>query len=137
MLGGSGHIAGIVNPPHKNKYGYWTNDTLPETHEEWMEGATFNEGSWWPHWQAWMTDNGYVDADPKKLVPARQPGEGGANSDRTRAGPLCADDDSRGARGNPQQHLIRRLADGFLRSRLKRSPLPRMWQGAFSWPRCC
>jgi polyhydroxyalkanoate synthase len=76
VLGGSGHIAGIVNPPHKNKYGYWTNDTLPETHEEWMEGTTFNEGSWWPHWQAWMTDNGYVDTDPKKLVPARQPGEG-------------------------------------------------------------
>ncbi|NYS61033.1 class I poly(R)-hydroxyalkanoic acid synthase [Vreelandella salicampi] len=74
VLGGSGHIAGIVNPPHKNKYGYWTNSELPDTHEAWFEGATFNEGSWWPHWQAWMTDNGYVDKE--KMVPVRQPGEG-------------------------------------------------------------
>ncbi|TDB02337.1 class I poly(R)-hydroxyalkanoic acid synthase [Halomonas marinisediminis] len=74
VLGGSGHIAGVVNPPHKNKYGYWTNDSLPETHEEWLAGAQQHEGSWWPHWQAWMTDNGYVDA--KKMVAARQPGDG-------------------------------------------------------------
>ncbi|QNI03543.1 class I poly(R)-hydroxyalkanoic acid synthase [Halomonas sp. SH5A2] len=76
VLGGSGHIAGIVNPPHKQKYGYWTNDQLPESHDAWFEGATFNEGSWWPHWQAWITENGYADPDPKKMVAARQPGEG-------------------------------------------------------------
>ncbi|PXX99784.1 class I poly(R)-hydroxyalkanoic acid synthase [Halomonas sp. LBP4] len=74
VLGGSGHIAGIVNPPSRNKYGYWTNDALPETPEEWLAGAEHQEGSWWPHWQAWMTSNGYVDAE--KMVPARQPGEG-------------------------------------------------------------
>ncbi|MEQ5801355.1 class I poly(R)-hydroxyalkanoic acid synthase [Halomonas sp. H10-9-1] len=74
VLGGSGHIAGVVNPPHKNKYGYWTNDSLPETHEEWLAGAEQHEGSWWPHWQAWMTENGYADAE--KMVPARQPGDG-------------------------------------------------------------
>jgi polyhydroxyalkanoate synthase subunit PhaC len=74
VLGGSGHIAGIVNPPHKNKYGFWTNDALPETPDEWLEGAEQHEGSWWPHWQAWVTENGY--ADPEKMVPARQPGEG-------------------------------------------------------------
>ena len=74
VLGGSGHIAGVVNPPHKNKYGYWTNDALPESHEEWLAGAEQHEGSWWPHWQAWMTENGY--ADPEKMVPARQPGDG-------------------------------------------------------------
>lgn len=76
VLGGSGHIAGIVNPPHKQKYGYWTNDELPDSHEAWLEGATFNEGSWWPHWQAWITGNGYADPDPKKMVAARTPGEG-------------------------------------------------------------
>ncbi|CAH1045343.1 alpha/beta fold hydrolase [Halomonas sp. TD01] len=79
VLGGSGHIAGIVNPPHKNKYGYWTNDALPETHDAWQEGSTFNEGSWWPHWQAWVTENGYADPDPEKMVSARQPGEGELN----------------------------------------------------------
>ncbi|MCA1771381.1 MAG: class I poly(R)-hydroxyalkanoic acid synthase [Halomonas sp.] len=76
VLGGSGHIAGIVNPPHKQKYGHWTNDQLPESHDAWFEGATFNEGSWWPHWQAWITKNGYADPDPKKMVAARQPGDG-------------------------------------------------------------
>ncbi|WP_163577010.1 class I poly(R)-hydroxyalkanoic acid synthase [Halomonas faecis] len=74
VLGGSGHIAGIVNPPHKDKYGYWTNDELPDDHEAWLAGAEYHEGSWWPHWQAWMTGNGY--ADPQKMVPARQPGDG-------------------------------------------------------------
>lgn len=74
VLGGSGHIAGIVNPPTRNKYGYWTNDELPESPDEWLEGATYNEGSWWPHWQAWMSDNGYVDM--RKRVAARQPGAG-------------------------------------------------------------
>ncbi|RUR57589.1 class I poly(R)-hydroxyalkanoic acid synthase [Vreelandella populi] len=74
VLGGSGHIAGVVNPPQKNKYGYWSNDTLPESHETWLENATYNEGSWWPHWQDWMTQNGY--ADVKEMVPARQPGQG-------------------------------------------------------------
>ncbi|MEQ6889889.1 class I poly(R)-hydroxyalkanoic acid synthase [Halomonas sp. CS7] len=77
VLGGSGHIAGIVNPPSKNKYGYWTNDELPDSAEAWLEGAQQHEGSWWPHWQAWMTENGYVDAE--KLVPARQPGDGELN----------------------------------------------------------
>lgn len=76
VLGGSGHIAGIVNPPAKNKYGYWTNEALPVNHEEWQKGASFNEGSWWPHWQAWVTDNGYADPNPQKMVAARQPGEG-------------------------------------------------------------
>ncbi|MFD2189225.1 class I poly(R)-hydroxyalkanoic acid synthase [Pistricoccus aurantiacus] len=74
VLGGSGHIAGVVNPPHKNKYGYWTNEALPPSHEEWLEGATYHDGSWWPHWQAWLTDNGYVNVSDQ--VTARQPGEG-------------------------------------------------------------
>ncbi|RDB43909.1 class I poly(R)-hydroxyalkanoic acid synthase [Halomonas sp. DQ26W] len=74
VLGGSGHIAGIVNPPYKNKYGYWTNSELPDSHDEWLAGAEAQEGSWWPHWQQWMTEGGY--ADTEKMVPSRQPGEG-------------------------------------------------------------
>jgi len=49
-LAGSGHIAGVVNPPAKNKYQYWTNDTNPPNPEDWLAGATETKGSWWPHW---------------------------------------------------------------------------------------
>jgi polyhydroxyalkanoate synthase len=59
VLGGSGHIAGIVNPPVANKYGYWTNDAtdgnLPESPEDFLAGATQNAGSWWTHWNQWLT----------------------------------------------------------------------------------
>ncbi|MDR1995438.1 class I poly(R)-hydroxyalkanoic acid synthase [Azonexus sp.] len=59
VLGGSGHIAGIVNPPVANKYGYWINDAtdgnLPESPEDFLAGATQNAGSWWTHWNQWVT----------------------------------------------------------------------------------
>ncbi len=54
VLGGSGHIAGIVNPPAAKKYQFWTNDSLPETAEEWFKSATQKPGSWWEDWEAWM-----------------------------------------------------------------------------------
>lgn len=69
VLGGSGHIAGIVNPPAKKKYGFWTNDNLPENPDDWYQGAQFNEGSWWLDWQKWIVEQGNMD-----LIPARQPG---------------------------------------------------------------
>lgn len=50
----SGHIAGIVNPPSKKKYGYYTNSDLPDTPDAWLEGAVDHEGSWWPQWEAWL-----------------------------------------------------------------------------------
>ena len=71
VLGGSGHIAGIVNPPAAKKYHYWANDALPETPEKWFEGATQKPGSWWEDWQAWMDAR---NAGVK--VPARKPGDG-------------------------------------------------------------
>ncbi len=71
VLGGSGHIAGIVNPPSANKYGYWTNDELAETPEQWQARARNHEGSWWSDWQGWIDrQNG------AGRVPARVPGEG-------------------------------------------------------------
>ena len=72
VLGGSGHIAGIINPPAAKKYGYWTNAQLPEDAEAWQKAAEWHTGSWWPDWQNW------VDAlnGPEK-VPARKPGDGG------------------------------------------------------------
>jgi polyhydroxyalkanoate synthase len=69
LLGGSGHNAGVINPPSANKHGYWTNDDLPETADAWLDGATRNEGSWWPHWQASLSSG-------QDQVPARVPGEG-------------------------------------------------------------
>ena len=71
VLGGSGHIAGIVNPPASKKYHYWTNDALPPTADEWFAGAQQHPGSWWEDWQAWMDRQNA--GEPK--VPARVPGD--------------------------------------------------------------
>jgi polyhydroxyalkanoate synthase len=72
VLGGSGHIAGIVNPPGANKYCYWTNPKLADAPEKWQELAERHEGSWWTDWQAWIAA---LNGD--EIVPARVPGEGG------------------------------------------------------------
>ncbi len=70
VLSGSGHIAGMVNPPAANKYGFWTNDKLPGTPEEWFDGTTQHEGSWWVDWRKW------VEPFLGREVPARVPGKG-------------------------------------------------------------
>jgi len=70
VLSGSGHIAGMVNPPAANKYGYWTNDKLPDEPDEWFANAKQHEGSWWPNWREWITP--YLGRE----VPARVPGKG-------------------------------------------------------------
>ena len=70
VLGGSGHIAGIVNPPAAKKYHYWTNDEMPASAEEWFAGAKQTPGSWWEDWQRWIEPHGAGKA------PARIPGEG-------------------------------------------------------------
>ena len=57
-LGGSGHIAGIVNPPSANKYWYWTNDQLRATADEWLATAEKHPGSWWTDWSAWIAGFG-------------------------------------------------------------------------------
>ena len=70
VLSGSGHVAGVVNPPKPGKYPHWTNDALPADPEEWFNGATHRDGSWWTHWSAWLAQHG----GPQ--VPARIPGAG-------------------------------------------------------------
>ncbi len=67
-LAGSGHIAGVVNPPAANKYQHWINPDLPETLEDWRAAAEERPGSWWPHWAAWLHERsgGWSAArDPK------------------------------------------------------------------------
>jgi len=73
VLAGSGHIAGVVNPPSAQKYQYWTNDEPRETLEEFVDKATEHKGSWWPDWLAWLTEQA-----PKKVKAdgARVPGNG-------------------------------------------------------------
>jgi len=70
MMAGSGHIAGVVNPPSAKKYQFWTNTKKAETLDEWRAGATETPGSWWHYWDQWLA--------PKsgKKVKARVPGDG-------------------------------------------------------------
>jgi polyhydroxyalkanoate synthase len=70
VLGASGHVAGVINPPSANKYGYWTNEKLSADPETWLKGATYHEGSWWTDWAAWVATHGGGQ------VPSRQPGGG-------------------------------------------------------------
>ena len=72
MLAGSGHIAGVVNPPRAKKYQHWLNETAknPPTLAEWQAGATEFPGSWWNDWDKWLSEK----SGPK--VPARVPGDG-------------------------------------------------------------
>lgn len=69
ILSESGHIAGIVNPPSKKKYGHYTNTDLTLDAKEWQSTGTYNEGSWWPRWESWLAKRS------GKLVEARTPGD--------------------------------------------------------------
>ncbi|MCK1734807.1 class I poly(R)-hydroxyalkanoic acid synthase [Bradyrhizobium sp. 138] len=69
VLSGSGHIAGVVNPPASNKYQYWTNDNIKDVNvAQWMKDAVEHKGSWWPDWREWLRG-----IDPEE-VPARSVG---------------------------------------------------------------
>jgi polyhydroxyalkanoate synthase len=72
ILSESGHIAGIINPPSKNKYGHYTNEGPMTTPEEWKAGATFHPGSWWPRWGEWLA------ARSGRMISPRIPGDSGA-----------------------------------------------------------
>ncbi|HTG04603.1 MAG TPA: class I poly(R)-hydroxyalkanoic acid synthase [Bradyrhizobium sp.] len=69
VLSGSGHIAGVVNPPASGKYQFWTNDSIKDiTLADWLKGAQEHKGSWWPDWREWLES---IDAEK---VPARAVG---------------------------------------------------------------
>jgi polyhydroxyalkanoate synthase len=66
VLGASGHIAGIVNPPAQNRRNYWSNPHVAPRSGEWLEHATSHPGSWWPHWGAWLAPHGGAMHRPRR-----------------------------------------------------------------------
>jgi polyhydroxyalkanoate synthase len=70
VMAGSGHVAGVINPPAAGKYQYWTNAKLPATVEEWQASAKEHSGSWWIDWDRWLAQRSGAK------VSARRPGEG-------------------------------------------------------------
>ena len=73
VLAGSGHIAGVVNPPSAKKYQYWVNDAPAASLAEFIEGATEHKGSWWPDWVDWLKK---LDSETVEAKGARIPGKG-------------------------------------------------------------
>ncbi len=70
VLAGSGHIAGVINPPSANKYQHWINEAEPKSLDAWLEGAEEHPGSWWEDWDRWLAPLS------GEQVPARVPGDG-------------------------------------------------------------
>jgi polyhydroxyalkanoate synthase len=70
IMAGSGHIAGVINPPAANKYQHWTNPALPATPQEWVAEAREAPGSWWPAWAEWLAERS------GGKIPARDPANG-------------------------------------------------------------
>jgi len=73
VLAGSGHIAGVINPPSAGRYSYWTNDHPGESLDSFIAGAVETAGSWWPDWRAWIAAR---SAPPVMAQDARLPGGG-------------------------------------------------------------
>jgi polyhydroxyalkanoate synthase len=67
VLGASGHIAGVVNPPVKHRRNFWTNELLTDDADDWLDRAAEHPGSWWPHWSAWLSEHG----GSRRSAPAR------------------------------------------------------------------
>ena len=68
ILGGSGHNAGVINPPAANKHGFWTSEARPESADDWLASATRHEGSWWPTWTQWLAAKGSGEIVPARTI---------------------------------------------------------------------
>ena len=73
LLAGSGHIAGVINPPAAKKYQYWTSDAVEATLDDFIANARETKGSWWPDWRIWIEE---IDAKTVAVKGARVPGKG-------------------------------------------------------------
>ncbi len=74
LLSESGHIAGIINPPTRNRYGHYMSGSIPKSASEWREKAEFHEGSWWDVWRGWVSRRSGA------MIDARRPGENGVTT---------------------------------------------------------
>ncbi|OFS83860.1 MULTISPECIES: PHA/PHB synthase family protein [Oligella] len=78
VLGASGHIAGVINPPHKNRRNYWVNENTPDelnraqSAGDWLAEATEKPGSWWPAWAEWLVQQGGRKIRARKTMGSRQ-----------------------------------------------------------------
>ena len=77
VLAGSGHIAGVVNPPSARKYQYWTNEQAAASLDEFLAGAEEHSGSWWTDWIGWLDG---LDGERVRAAGKRKPGGKGDNS---------------------------------------------------------
>lgn len=75
-LAASGHIAGVINAPEKNKYCYWTSDKTPPDCDTWFDGAKEQKGSWWPHWEKWLRDFAGTKVKARKPAKGIEPAPG-------------------------------------------------------------
>lgn len=75
LLAGSGHIAGVVNPPAANKYQYWINPQPGDTLDSFIENASEHPGSWWPHWAQWLRDHDTTQVEAKGKRAPGGPGD--------------------------------------------------------------
>jgi polyhydroxyalkanoate synthase len=71
VLAGSGHVAGVINSPNQNKYGYRFSEVLPESPDEWLKGSAWKAGSWWDDWHEW--NKVYAGEKVKKRDPEKGP----------------------------------------------------------------
>ena len=83
VMAGSGHIAGVVNPPAKPKYQYWTNGPVEGEFEDWVEAAKETPGSWWPDWIRGST------AQAPERSPRARPATASSRRSATRRGNMC------------------------------------------------
>ena len=68
VLGASGHIAGVINPPAKNKSNYWADGVSGADAEKWLSSARSVPGSWWPNWTGWLEQQGGPKVPPQTLL---------------------------------------------------------------------
>ena len=73
VLSGSGHIAGVINPPSRNKYQFWTGGKPKGQYEDWFAKAKETGGSWWPHWHAWIEAHGDERTKARKVGNTKYP----------------------------------------------------------------